>query len=151
MTTHKDADNVPSDEDRARAYAEAIEAKLDAIHYAPRQGCDCAACTDDISAGDLAWHIRNAVMAVADREQAALHYERDVACNSINQQRVAETALLQSRLDDALGAITRVQALHAKWERDFLLGDDSSRWRVLAADELNAALRGPEPAELQET
>ena len=144
MTTHRDADNVPSD--RLTTYADVIDAHGEAESEPGYNRWRCA-CGEVIATGRkarameaLRIHQALAVMAVADREQAELHYERDVACNSINQQRVAETALLQSRLDDALGAITRVQALaHDR--------DEESDTCYVHYREIRAALRGPEPTE----
>ena len=159
----RDADNVPSDEDRVREYAEAIRDQV-----APDAHAD--------------WFtpVARAAMAVADREQAALHYERDVACASIQRQRVEEVATLRAEVErlsrhkaefrwrwdvvrnelteqekdtetqlklrlKAEATVARVEALTDEIERNDCTceccRDDET------PHSLRAALRGPEPTE----
>lgn len=149
----RDADNVPSDEERVREYAEAIryDAALDPSHGV-------------IPERVLA--VADAEMAEKDREIERLRadYDREAATFArfrdewiiSGEDLVRKLALTEDELEKVEAAVTRVRALADLWiSREGWFDPSMDTQTHLIADRvyaqvgkhLRAALRGPEPTE----
>jgi hypothetical protein len=136
-----------TDNERKARYAEAIEDAL---------SDEYGTFLDGGTPGGVARVAVDRVMAVADEEQAelqgALNYERDVACTSIQEQRMREVAELRAEVE-RMHALLSAHAEDARedvahwggYASDYFaekwhLDDDLAKWE--RRRNLNAALAG---------